>query len=151
MTFEHRGPLVLAPEIGLDDVGVGLDLGRSSFRELAPEIERHDVIGDRHDEAHVMLDQQHGHVALVADAADQVAEHIDFFMIEAAGGFVEQQDLRIGGERTRELDALLGAEGQSRHHRVGDASRVEIGEDLVDLLVDVGFALADPGELDGIR
>jgi len=26
--------------------------------------------------------------------ADQVAEHVDFLVVEAAGGFVEQQDLR---------------------------------------------------------
>ena len=83
-----------------------------------------------------MFDQQDGDVALVADAADQVAEHIDFFVVEAAGGLVEQQDLRIGRQRARQLDAFLGAERQAGHHGVGDVLEIEIGEDLVDLLVD---------------
>ncbi len=68
------------------------------------------MVGDRHHEAHMMLDQQHGHLAVVADAADQVAEDIDFFVVEAAGGLVEQQDFRVGGQCARQFDALLGAE-----------------------------------------
>ena len=59
-----------------------------------------------------MLDQQDGDAALVADAADQLAEPVDLVVIEAAGRLVEQQQLRLGGERARELDALLRAERQ---------------------------------------
>jgi hypothetical protein len=94
-----------------------------------------------------MLDQQDGHVAVVADPADQVAEHVDFLVIEAAGGLVEQQDLRLGRQRARQLDALLGTERQAGHHGVGDAVEVEIADDLVDLLVEFGFAAADPAEI----
>ncbi len=72
------------------------------------------MVGDRHHETHVMLDQEHRHAAIVADAADQVAEDVDFLMVEAACGLVEQQDLRFGGERTREFDALLRAERKIR-------------------------------------
>lgn len=54
-----------------------------------------------------MLDQQNGDAAVVADLADQVAENVDFLVIEAAGGLVEQQDLRLGGQRARQFDALL--------------------------------------------
>ena len=69
-----------------------------------------------------MLDQQHGDVALVADAADQVAEHMDFLVVEAAGRLVEQQDLGLGRQRARQLDALLGAERQSGHRDDGRRS-----------------------------
>ena len=79
-----------------------------------------------------MLDQQDGHLALVANAADQVAEHVDFLVVEAAGGLVEQQDLRIGGERARQFDALLGAERQAGDRGMGDVVEVEIADDLVD-------------------
>ena len=71
-------------------------------------------------------------LALVADAADQVAEHVDLLMVEAAGGLVEQQELRLGGQRARQLDALLGAERQAGNHGMGDVFEVEIAEDLVD-------------------
>ena len=36
--------MVLAPEIGLDDVGIGLDLGWRPLGELAAEIERDHVV-----------------------------------------------------------------------------------------------------------
>jgi hypothetical protein len=71
------------------------------------------MIGDLHHEAHVVFDQQHRDVALVADAADQVAQDVHFLVVEAAGRLVEQQDLGFGRERTRQLHAFLGTEGQS--------------------------------------
>ena len=46
---------------------------RRALGDLAAEIQRHDLVGDRHDEAHVMLDEQHGDAALVADPADRAA------------------------------------------------------------------------------
>ncbi len=103
---------------------------------LLAEIERDHVVGDRHHQSHVMFDQQHGHVALVANAADQVAEHVDFLVVEAAGGFVEQQDLRIGRQRARQFDALLRAERQAGNRDVRDVFEVEIGQDLVNVLVE---------------
>ena len=120
--------------------------GRRSLGELAAEIQRDHMVGDRHHEAHVMLDQQHGHVAVVANPADQVAEHVDFLVVEAAGGLVEQQDLRLGSQRARQFDALLGAERQAGNHGVGDVVEVEIADDLVDALVELGLAAADPGQ-----
>ena len=93
-----------------------------------------------------MLDQQDGHLAVVANAADQVAEHVDFFVVEAAGGLVEQQDLRIGGERARQLHAFLGAERQAGNRDVGDVFEIEIAEDFMNALVELGLAAADPGE-----
>src|SRR5215475_10460629 len=82
-------------------------------------------------------------------AADQIAEHIDFLVVEAAGGLVEQQDLWIGCERTCELNALLGAEGQARDRGMSDVLKIEIGKDLMRPLVDAVLAFADPGELHG--
>ena len=48
------------PEIGLDHGRVLLHLGRRALGDLAAEIERDDPVGHRHDEVHVMLDEQHG-------------------------------------------------------------------------------------------
>jgi hypothetical protein len=84
-----------------------LHFRRGAFRDLAPEIERHDLVADRHDEMHVMLDQQHGDAPLVADAADQVAQLPDFAVVEAARRLVEQEEPRLRGERAREFDPLL--------------------------------------------
>ncbi len=97
-----------------------------------------------------MLDQQDGHVALVANPADQVAEHVDFLVVEAAGGLVEQQDLRIRGQRARQLDAFLGAERQTGNRDVGDGVKIEITEDLVNVLVELGLTAADPAQFQGV-
>jgi hypothetical protein len=89
-----------------------------------------------------MFDQQNGDVALVANPSDQIAEYVDFLVVEAAGGLVEQQDLRVGGERARQLDAFLGAERQPGHRDMGDVVEVEIADDLMDVLVEFGLAAA---------
>src|SRR4029077_20127812 len=102
-------------------------------------------------QTHVMFDQQHRHVALVTNAADQIAEHINFFVVEAAGGFVEQQDFRIRGQGAGQLDALLSAERQAGNHGVGDVFEIQIGQDLVNLVVDAGFAAANPGKFQRVR
>ncbi len=93
-----------------------------------------------------MLDQQHRNFTVIADFADQIAEHVDFLVIEAAGRLVEQQDLGVCGQSARQFDALLGAERQSRDHGVGDALEIEIAQDVVHLLVHVVLAAADPGK-----
>ncbi len=93
-----------------------------------------------------MFDQQDGDVALVANPADQIAEHVDFFVVEAAGGLVKQQDLRFGSQRPRQLHAFLGAERQAGNRDMGDVVKVEIADDLMDALVEFGLAAADPGQ-----
>src|SRR6476660_2913520 len=45
----------LAPEIGPNDVLIGLNVCRRSLGELLTEVQRNDSIGDRHHQAHVML------------------------------------------------------------------------------------------------
>src|SRR5437016_4641137 len=77
-------------------------------------------IADRHDHVHVMLDEQHGELALVADAADQAAEVFDLDVIEAAGRLVEQKKLGLRGERAGKLDALLHAERKIGNPPLGD-------------------------------
>ena len=79
-----------------------------------------------------MLDEEHGHAAVGADLADERPERADLVVVEPAGGLVEQQELRLHGERPRELDALLRAERQARDDAVGDADEIEIGEKLRD-------------------
>ena len=56
-------------EIGPDDLGVGLHLGRRAVGDLAAEIQSDHVVGDPHDEVHVVLDEQDRHADAVADPA----------------------------------------------------------------------------------
>jgi len=79
-----------------------------------------------------MFDKQDGDLAVVAYPADQIAERMDLLVVEAAGRLVEQQDLRIGRERARQFDALLGAERQAGNRDVGDVIKLEIVQDFVE-------------------
>ena len=47
------------PEVGLDDARVVADLGGRALGDLAAEVEHDDLVGDRHDHRHVVLDEQH--------------------------------------------------------------------------------------------
>ena len=96
--FEHHRPRahrVAGAEIGADHLFVMLHLGRRALGDLAAEIERDDLVGDRHHQVHVVLDEQHGDLALVAHPADERAQFADLLVVEAAGRLVEQQQLRL--------------------------------------------------------
>ncbi len=54
----------------------------------------------------MVLDEQHGQLEAVARLLDEGREPLDLLVAEAAGRLVEQQEARLGDERSRELDAL---------------------------------------------
>src|SRR5438067_12484502 len=60
-------------EIRLDDRRIVADRLRGTFGDLATEAQYHHLVGDAHDQAHVMLDQQHGQPVLGMNALDQLA------------------------------------------------------------------------------
>ena len=65
-----------------------------------------------------MLDQQHGHVLDVADAADLALQDLDLIVVQAGRRLVEQQQLGAGGQRARQLDTLADRERQRPGQRV---------------------------------
>ena len=81
--------------------------------DLAAEVEHDDLVGDRHDHRHVVLDEQHAEVELVAHRPDQLAELVDLGVREPGRGLVEQQQPGPGRERARDLDALERAVRQA--------------------------------------
>ena len=72
------------------------------------------MVGDAHDEAHVVLDEQHGQLVVRRGRADELAELADLLVVEAAGRLVEQQQPRPRDQRAGELDALQRPVGQRR-------------------------------------
>ena len=58
------------------------------------EVERDDLVGDAHDQVHVVLDQQHGDAAAGRGCAGSRRQLVDLLVVEAAGRLVEQQELR---------------------------------------------------------
>src|SRR4029453_887903 len=62
--------------VGRHDVGPFHDIGGNSFRDDPPVVEHDDAIGERHDRAHDVLDEDDGR-SLVADRADQRDGFVD--------------------------------------------------------------------------
>src|SRR3546814_9378327 len=87
---------------------------RRAVGDFLAVIQHDDVVGDFHDHAHVMLDQQHAALMLVAAATQQRVQLGGFPRIEARGQVVEAEQLRLGThvagrseEHPSELQSLL--------------------------------------------
>src|SRR5215813_5592051 len=76
-------------QISADHPFILLHLCRCALGDLTAEIERDDLVGDRHDEVHVMLDEEDRDIAVMADAPDQRAEPRDLLVVEPAGRLIE--------------------------------------------------------------
>src|ERR1700746_1552365 len=113
--YHSRG---LAPEIGLDDVLIGLNVSGSSFGELLAEVQRNDSIGYGHHQAHVMLDQQYSDAKYVAYSNNQTTECKDFFVIQTSRRLIQKEDLWPHGQRSSEFDPLLRTKGETRDRQV---------------------------------
>ncbi len=119
----------------------GPDVGPGGLEQLVLGALGHDaaladhdqVVGDDLDLVEEVAGEQHG-AALVGVPAEQVAHPADAGRVEAVGGLVEDQHLRVADEGGRDAEALAHAEGV-----VADpAARLLVGE------ADDGEHLVDP-------
>ena len=114
--------------VGAHDVLVGLHLGRRAVGDLPAEVEGDDLVGDAHHHVHVVLDEQHRQVELRADPAQQLHQRLDFLVVQAAGGLVEQKQLRLGSPkpgRARPAFACRTADPSRRVATGSSSSSVE--------------------------
>ena len=99
-------------EVGRDHGGIALDLLRRALGDLLAEVEHDDAVRDRHDQLHVVLDQQHTDVALGVDALDQLGQLALLDRVGAGGRLVQQQDAGVRAQRAGDLEATLLAVGK---------------------------------------
>src|SRR6266699_4150862 len=118
-------------EVRLDHGWIRLHLTGRSRRDLAAEVEDVHAVGDRHDQVHVVLDEQDRQVEIALKAADQLGELADLFVVEAPGGLVEQQQGRLCRERACELDPLERAERKCAGKPSAEFAELEIFEDVL--------------------
>src|SRR6266480_1178421 len=76
-----------------------------------------------------MLDEQYGD-AVAADCLNEPAQGKRFRRVHAGSRLVERKQLRLGGERARDLEASLVAVGQAARGVVGAAADPDIVEQL---------------------
>ncbi len=76
---------------------------------------------------------------------DEAAHVLLLLEVHAGHRLVEQQQLRLHGERAAELDALLQAVGQLADRRLADVLDLEEVDDLLDHLAVRGSPRSAPG------
>ena len=107
------GALVADAQVGLDDGLVGLDDIGFAVRDALAVVEHRDPVAKPHDQLDVVLDEQHGDTG-VADATDAVHEVLALRSVHARGRLVEQEEPRLGGKGTGDLDEPLLTVGKTR-------------------------------------
>ena len=103
----HELLLVALAQIGFDDLGVPLDLGRGPLRDPRPVVEHGDPVRDPHHHFHVVLDQQHRQTELAAQEIDELGQDLGLARIHPGGRLVQEEELRLGGERAGDLEPAL--------------------------------------------
>ena len=111
--FKSSVLIDLTAEIRVDHALIALHLGRRPARDRAAEVEDVNVVGDAHDEVHVVLDEEHGQLQVVAQAADEAAKLFDLLVIQAACRLVQKEQAGLRRERASELDTLQRSERQA--------------------------------------
>ena len=119
-------------EVRVDDGLAAADRGGIAVADLAPVVEHDDAVGNVHHHAHVVLDQHDRRAVLLVDVEDEPAHVLFLLDVHAGHRLVEQQQRRLGGQRARELDALLQAVRQSADGRLADVLDLEEVDDLLD-------------------
>ena len=123
---------LITTEVRLDHGRVALDVCRRAFRQLAAEVEHVDPVGEAHDQVHVVLDEEDGHLEGLANPADQRPELHHFLVIQPAGRLVEQQQPRARGKCARQLDPLHRPEGEASCRPLCDLREPQLGKEVGD-------------------
>src|SRR5262245_20688188 len=124
-----RCPLAAA-EIGFDDAGVLLDVGGAPLGNLLPVVEHGDVVGDLHDHAHVVLDEEDGEAEVAHQLAQESHETARFSLGHARGGLVEEEERGLRSESAADLEPALIAVGQVARDLVGTVAQADHVEEL---------------------
>ncbi len=140
---ERRHQAVGSAEVGLDDPGVALDLGRRALDQLAALDEDGDPVAQAEDEPHVVLDDRDGD-APVADAADQVGGRPRLGRVHPRPRLVEEQDPGLAGQGPGDLQPALVAVGQVAGQGVALPPQPDERQQLVGLLARLPLLAAEP-------
>src|SRR4030042_897094 len=122
---------VFLSEIRLQYLRMTRHLMRFSLGDLFPEVDRQYIIRYVHYQTHVVLDHDDGDPHLLPDVLYPEKEVVLLLAVHPRGRFVEEEEPRLEGERAREFDELLRAEGEFADEMVAGRLKVEEIDDLL--------------------
>ena len=118
-------------EVGSCDVDVSADLARRALRQRPALVEHLDAVADVHDQRHVVIDEEHARVVLVAYRAHDLGEGGHLRLGEACRGLVHEHEPGLGRERTGDAEAALVPVRERACRRVRVGPQLERLEQLV--------------------
>src|SRR3954453_10754013 len=146
------------PFLQLDEFGRGLDLVGARMRQVHVDLGL-DAAGAcaHHDDAaaeeNPFLDvggpEQHGLLVALPDREQHFLHQRSRLVVERAEGLVEQQDLRIIGERACDRGALLHAAGELLWPVVLEAGQTDLADEGVSDLVSLRLGHATLAQAEG--
>src|SRR5919107_784679 len=99
-------------EVGLYHLRVLTDLLGSSLGDLLAVIQDRHPVGDAHDHPHLVLDKQNGYPAVLPEAPDQIRQARRLLRVHTCRRFVQQKELRLGGQSPGYLQPPLVPVGE---------------------------------------
>src|SRR5947207_2915611 len=108
-------------------------LGRA-LGDLLAHVEDRDAVGNVHDDAHVVLDEDDRRAPLLVDVEDEARHVLLLLVVAPAHRLVEQQHLRVERQRPAELDALLEPVGERAGGPAPEVLDLEEVDDVLDPL-----------------
>src|SRR5215207_7389743 len=122
--------LEVLAEVRVEHLWVALDLVGRAARDRLAAREDEDRIAKPEHERHVVLDDQE-RLAVCVELADHLADPLDQRRVDAAGGLVEHDQLRVQHEDLGELEELLLSVGQGRRADVAVLTHPDEVEELL--------------------
>jgi hypothetical protein len=110
-----RSGAVLGPEVGAQHLWVQLHFLGTPVSDAPAEIEHGYSIGNAHDQAHVVLDQQDRDVQAVTDIANEMGHASCFVGVHPGCRLVEKQQAGLDAQGACHLHPLLVAIRQRAH------------------------------------
>ena len=89
-----------------------MHLCRCAESDALTEVQHQHPVGEIHDKAHVVLDQDHGHTQFRAYVENEPSHVLGLLGVHAGDRLVQEEQGRIHGEGSSEFDPLLHAVGK---------------------------------------
>src|SRR5215472_11098540 len=103
---------VALAEICFYDFGILLHLSRRAFGNLDPVVQHRDVVGESHDDFHVVLDEEDSQAQLMWEPPEKLGQLVGLARVHPCGWLVEKQKPGAGRKRPGDFQAPLTAVGE---------------------------------------
>ena len=99
-------------EIGFNHFGIALHVSRHTLSDFLAVIHHAHLIGNGHNQFHIVFDEKNGQVALIAQFANEMHHLIGFVGVHASSGFIQQEKRGLRRQSATNLQTTLKAIGK---------------------------------------